>query len=83
MTLLTTDEEIKAHIERIDGELIYLNKKNKRPIDFILDRFKINDSVLVKIIRIFESSMDEVVDKVKSYFEDTLYFQFKIASKKI
>jgi hypothetical protein len=78
---LISEEELKNYIKKIDDELVYLNKKNKKPIDFILDRFRANDNILVKIIRIFELSMDEVINKEKTFYEDTVYFQFKVADK--
>lgn len=78
---ITSEEELKKEIEKLEIQIIYLNKKNKKPIDFILDRFSIQDDVLVKIIKIFEISLDEVVHDIKSYFEDTVYFQFKVADK--
>jgi len=75
------EEDLKREIESLEIQIIYLNKKNKKPIDFILDRFSIQDDILVKIIKIFETSMDEVIYDIKSYFEDTVYFQFKVADK--
>jgi len=76
-----TEEDLKREIEKLELLIFYLNKKNKKPIDFILDRFSIQDDVLVKIIKIFEISLDEVINDIKSYFEDTVYFQFKVADK--
>lgn len=76
-----SEEDLKEEIEKLEIQIIYLNKKNKKPIDFILDRFSIQDDVLVKIIKIFEISLDEVIYDIKSYFEDTVYFQFKVADK--
>lgn len=76
-----SENDLKKEIEKLEIQIIYLNKKNKKPIDFILDRFSIQDDVLVKIIKIFEISLDEVIHDIKSYFEDTVYFQFKVADK--
>jgi hypothetical protein len=33
------------------------------------------------IIKIFEITLDDVIHKMRNYFEDTVYFQFKIADK--
>ena len=54
-----------------------------RPNYYIIDRFGTRDEILVKIIKIFETSMDEVIKNMKDYFEDTVYFQFKVACKRI
>ena len=78
---IQSEDHLKTEIENIEVQIIYLNKKNKKPIDFILDRFSIKDDVLVKIIKIFELSLDEVIHNLKIYFEDTVYFQFKVAEK--
>jgi len=85
-TLTTThyersDLDVKIEIEKLDSEIMYLEKKNKRPIDYILDRFSIQDDILVLIIKIFDRTLDDVIYTMKNYYEDTIYFQFKIADK--
>ena len=52
--------------------------KNTRPLDFILERFTIKDTILVMIIKIFERTLDEVLLSMKRDMEDMIYFQFKI-----
>lgn len=74
--------ELTSNISHLDIEIMYLEKKNKRPIDFILDRFNIQDEILVKIIRIFEQTLDEVIQQMRSSFDDTIYIYFKMANKR-
>ena len=57
---------------------MYLEKKNTKPIDFILERFTIKDNILVMIIKIFEKTLDEVLSNMKVDMDDTIYFQFKV-----
>ena len=57
---------------------MYLEKKNTRPLDFILERFTIKDTILVMVIKIFERTLDEVLLTMKRDLEDMIYFQFKI-----
>jgi len=76
-----SEEALKSEIEKLEIQIVFLTKKNKKPIDFILDRFSIQDHVLVKIIKIFENSLEEVINDIKTYFEDIVYFQFKVADK--
>lgn len=76
-----SDINIDKELDKLDNHIMYLEKKNKRPIDFILDRFNIQDDILVIIIKIFEATLDDVIKKMKNYFEDTVYFQFNIAEK--
>ena len=57
---------------------MYLEKKNTRPLDFILERFNIKDTILVMIIKIFKRKLDEVLLSMKRDMEDMIYFQFKI-----
>jgi len=76
-----TEKELRDELDYIELQLYNLQKKNKKPIDFILDRFCVKEEILIKTIKIFENSMEEVINNMKNYFEDTIYFQFKIAGK--
>lgn len=78
---IDTEKDLREQIDFIDLQLLYLRKKNMRPNYYIIDRFGTRDEILVKIIKIFETSMDEVIKNMKDYFEDTVYFQFKVADK--
>jgi hypothetical protein len=73
------DLEIEVH--SLENEIMYLEKKNKKPIDFILDRFSIPDDILVKLIKIFEESLTEVLKKMRDTYQDRVIFQFIIAGK--
>jgi hypothetical protein len=79
--LENSDIDLEKEIEKLDNEIMCLERKNRRSIDYILDRFSIPDDILVRIIRIFERSLDDVIKKMRHYFEDTVYFQFRIADK--
>lgn len=74
----SSNEEINQKIDELELEIMYLEKKNTRPLDFILERFTIKDTILVMIIKIFERTLDEVLLSMKRDMEDMIYFQFKI-----
>jgi hypothetical protein len=73
--------DLEKEIEKLEHEIMCLEHKNRRSIEYILDRFSIPDETLVRIIRIFERSLDDVIKTMRNYFEDTVYFQFRIADK--
>lgn len=73
--------DIEKEVDKLEHEIMCLEHKNRRSIEYILDRFSIPDETLVRIIRIFEKSLDDVIKTMRSYFEDTVYFQFRIADK--
>jgi hypothetical protein len=73
--------DLDKEIHKLDSDIMCLARKKKKPIDYIFDRFNIQDDILVKIIKIFENSLDDVVRMMKHYFDDTVYFQFRIADK--
>ena len=64
-------------IEILDLEIMYYEKKNKRPVDYILDRFNIRDEILIKLIKIFENTMEEVVFDYRRSLKETIFFQLK------
>ena len=74
----SSNEEINQKIDELELEIMYLEKKNTRPLDFILERFTIKDTILVMVIKIFERTLDEVLLTMKRDLEDMIYFQFKI-----
>jgi hypothetical protein len=67
-------------IEILELEIMYFEKKNRRPVDFILDRFNIKDSILISLIKIFESTLEEVVTEYRRSLKETIFFQLKILS---
>jgi hypothetical protein len=73
------DLEIEVH--SLENEIMYLEKKNKKPIDFILDRFSIPDDILVKLIKIFEESLTEVLRRMRDTYQDKVIFQFIYAGR--
>lgn len=75
---LKNNQEILKEIDELKLKIMYLDKKNSKPIDFILERFTIKDNILVMIIKIFEKTLEEVINNMKIYFEEQIYFQFKI-----
>jgi hypothetical protein len=75
---LETNSEILQEIDELELQIMYLEKKNTKPIDFILERFNIKDNILVMIIKIFEKTLDEVLSNMKTDMDDTIYFQFKV-----
>ena len=75
---LKNNQEILKEIDELKLKIMYLDKKNSKPIDFILERFTIKDTILVMIIKIFEKTLEEVINNMKIYFEEQIYFQFKI-----
>ena len=75
---LVTNDDILEEIDELELEIMYLEKKNTKPIDFILERFTIKDKILVMIIKIFEKTLDEVLSNMKVDMDDTIYFQFKV-----
>jgi len=72
---------IKGIIERLELEIIYMKKKNSKPIDFIMNRFSIQDEILIKIIRIFESTLEEVITDHIDYITENSYHQFRLMDK--
>jgi hypothetical protein len=76
-----TEGSLKREINNLDNQILYLEKKNKRPINFILDRFSIPDDILIMMLKIFELTLEDTVRRMRIYLEDTIYFQFKIADK--
>jgi len=87
-TSLENEEEKKfkllplnEKIDVLDLEIMYYEKKNKRPLSFILDRFNIKDEILVKLIKIFEFSLEEVVFDYKRSLKENIFFQLKLLNK--
>jgi len=78
ISTLKNNQEILREIDELKLKIMYLDKKNSKPIDFILERFTIKDTILVMIIKIFENTLEEVINNMKVYFEEQIYFQFKI-----
>lgn len=76
-----SNEDILKMIDELQLEILYLEKKNTRPIDFILERYTIKDKVLEMIIRIFEKTLNQVISTMKTDMENSIYFQFKIVEK--
>lgn len=78
LSRLETNDDILKEIDELELQIMYLEKKNTKPIDFILERFTIKDNILVMIIKIFEKTLDEVLSNMKVDMDDTIYFQFKV-----
>ena len=72
---------LSEKIELLDLEIMYFEKKNKRPLSFILDRFNIKDEILVKLIKVFELSLEEVVINYKTSMKENIFFQLKLFNK--
>jgi hypothetical protein len=82
-SVINTGIDIDKETEKLDNHIMYLEKKNQRPLDYILDRFSIPDDILVQIIKLFESTLEYVIKKTNGYFESEIFFQFEIADKVI
>jgi len=77
----TDGVSIKRIIDRLELEISYMKKKNTKPIDFIMNRFSIQDDIMIKIIRIFESTLEEVITYHTNYISESAYFQFRLMDK--
>jgi hypothetical protein len=76
-----SEEAIKTEIINLDNQILHLETKNKRPFSFILERLSIPDDILIMMLKIFETTLDDAVIAIKQYYEDTIYFQFRIVDK--
>jgi hypothetical protein len=76
-----SEEAIKTEIMNLDNQILNLETKNKRPFSFILERLSIPDDILIMMLKIFEMTLDDAVIAMKNYYEDTIYFQFRIVDK--
>jgi len=76
-----SEEAIKTEIMNLDNQIFHLETKNKRPFSFILERLSIPDDILIMMLKIFENTLDDAIIAIKQYYEDTIYFQFRIVGK--
>lgn len=80
---LSEEEELRNEINDLEIKVIYLEKKNTKPLDFILSRFGTPDHILGFLINLFESTMNEVLYDLKEEMEKSAYFKFKVINREI
>ena len=58
-----------------------MSKKNSKPFDFIMNRLTTPDDILFRIIKIFETSLEEMISEQMKNTTESAYFQFKLVEQ--
>lgn len=75
-------EEIRNEILKLESENYYLNKKNKKPVEFILDRFTMQDEILTHLLMIFEKAIEETISIMKNTYNDMVFYKLQLGDRK-
>lgn len=62
-------------------ELDVMGKTNYKPIDYILDRFKIQDDILVRIVKLFEYTLEQIISYQFKLIGDQANMQFRLVER--
>jgi len=73
--------DLKKLINSLELEIIYMSKKNSKPFDFIMNRLTTPDDILFRIIKIFETSLEEMISEQMKNTTESAYFQFKLVEQ--
>ncbi len=68
--------QIQDLIQDIKIKVMYLQKKNFKPIDYILDRFNIKDNILAMLINLFEKTLNDVMEAKKDDLKRYIKYNF-------
>lgn len=68
--------QIQDIIQDLKIKILYLQKKNAKPIDYILDRFNIKDNILAMLITLFEETQKKVMKQKRDDLNRYIKYNF-------